>query len=106
MKEFITRRKLMSGALCAATVLPTLAVWSSKAHADGLTPLDGSDPAARALGYTADSAKVDAAANPTHNATQSCSTCAQFVGATSGCNVFPGKSVAKAGWCKVWAKKP
>jgi hypothetical protein len=28
-------------------------------------------------------------------------------GAASGpCNIFPGKDVAAAGWCKVWVLKP
>jgi hypothetical protein len=105
MKDFVTRRELMNGMLCAAAALPALAVWSPRAHAAGLTPLDANDPAAKALGYTGDSAKVDAAANPTHKTDQSCGNCAQFVEATGGCNVFPGKSVPKTGWCKVWAKK-
>jgi hypothetical protein len=26
--------------------------------------------------------------------------------AEGGCNIFAGKSVARTGWCKVWAKKP
>ena len=105
MMRTLTRRAVLGRAFGAAAALPALAVLSSAARADGLTPLDAGDPAAKALGYSADSAKVDAAANPTHKPDQSCSNCAQYVAASGGCNVFPGKSVAKTGWCKVWAKK-
>jgi len=75
-----------------------------------LAPLDPADPSAKALGYVTNTAKVDAAANPTHKPDQTCGNCAQFQGkpgdAEGGCNIFAGKSVARTGWCKVWAKKP
>jgi hypothetical protein len=78
--------------------------------AAALVPLTGADPTAQALGYTDDSAKVDAAANPTHKAAQKCSTCVQYQGkpgdARGGCNIYAGKSVAANGWCRVWAAKP
>jgi len=83
---------------------------AATATAPPLVPLTSADPAAKALGYTDDSNKVDAAANPTHMPDQKCSTCVQFQGkpgeARAACNIYPGKSVSQNGWCKVWAKKP
>jgi hypothetical protein len=82
----------------------------AQAAAAALVPLTGADPTAQALGYTDDSGKVDAAANPAHKPDQKCSSCAQYLGrpgdARGGCNIYAGKSVSANGWCKVWAKKP
>jgi len=107
MKHVISRRTLLNQALLAAAIIP--AVRMGTAHA-AAAPLDPMDPAAKSLGYAVDSSKVDAAANPTHKADQTCATCAQYQGkagdAEGGCTIFPGKSVAAKGWCKVWAKKP
>ncbi len=64
---------------------------------------------AKALGYSADSAKVDAKKFPKHAATQSCSNCALFQGkagaASGGCPLFAGKEVSAKGWCSAYAKK-
>ena len=83
---------------------------SATAAAAPLVPLTPADPTAKALGYSEDSGKVDAAANPNHKPEQKCANCVQFQGkpgdARGGCNIYPGKSVSAAGWCKVYAKKP
>lgn len=105
MNKTMTRRTIVSGAVCAAAFIPALSLVGSRRAAAALPALDPNDPAAKALGYTTDTSKVDAAANPTHKAEQSCASCAQYVAATEGCNLFPGKSVVKTGWCKVYAKK-
>lgn len=67
------------------------------------------DPQAAALGYKADTTKVDAKKYPKHAATQNCKGCALYVGkptdAAGGCPLFAGKQVAGAGWCSAWAKK-
>ncbi len=105
MKETLSRRTLVGGAFCAAALIPALGLISS-AEAAALPPLEPSDPMAKNFSYAVDTTKVDAAANPSHKADQTCATCAQFVAATSGCNIFPGKSVQKNGWCKAWVKKP
>lgn len=67
------------------------------------------DPQPMALGYVADTNKVDAKKFPKHTATQKCSNCALYTGkadAASGpCGIFPGKSVAGGGWCSAYAKK-
>jgi len=53
---------------------------------------------------------VDAKANPLHKVTQKCANCLQFQGKATDkqavCNLFPGKDVLGAGWCKVWVQKP
>jgi hypothetical protein len=112
MQNNISRRTLIQGGLLAGALLPALGLVGRAALAAGaeLPPLDPNDPTAKALGYVTDTSKVDAAANPTHKATQKCGTCAQFQGkageARGGCNVFAGHSVGAGGWCKVWAQKP
>mgnify|MGYP003343562551 CR=1 FL=1 len=67
------------------------------------------DPQAQALGYKADTTKVDAKKYPKHASTQRCDNCALYQGkagsAAGGCSLFAGKQVAGAGWCSAWAKK-
>ena len=67
------------------------------------------DPQASAMGYKADSSKVDAKKFPTHAAAQNCGNCALFQGkagdAAGNCPLFAGKQVAGAGWCSAYAKK-
>jgi hypothetical protein len=110
MQSRISRRSLVKGGLIAGAIVPVLGIASRIAQAAALPPLDPNDPTAKALGFAPDSTKVDAAANPTHKATQKCGTCAQFQGkpgdASGGCNIFVGHSVPQGGWCKVWAQKP
>jgi len=67
------------------------------------------DPQASALGYKADSSKVDKAKYPKFVAGQACTNCALFQGkadaAAGGCSLFAGKQVAGKGWCSAYAKK-
>jgi hypothetical protein len=67
------------------------------------------DPQATALGYAADSTKVDPKKFPKHAATQKCSNCALFQGkatdAAGACPLFAGKQVSGNGWCSAYAKK-
>ena len=67
------------------------------------------DPQAQALGYKADTTKVDAAKYPKHQASQVCGNCQLYQGAAGskagGCALFPGKQVAGKGWCSAWVKK-
>ena len=67
------------------------------------------DPQAVALGYKADTTKVDKAKFPKHAADQMCSNCVLYQGkpadAAGGCPLFVGKQVAGKGWCSAWAKK-
>ncbi len=68
-----------------------------------------SDAQAGALGYKADTTKVDAKKFPKHAPAQLCSNCALYQGkaadAAGGCPLFAGKQVAGKGWCSAWAKK-
>jgi hypothetical protein len=57
------------------------------------------DPQAAALGYAADTTKVDAKKFPKHAAAQKCNNCA------GGCPLFAGKQVHGNGWCSAYAKK-
>ena len=67
------------------------------------------DPQAQALGYKADTTKVDTKKYPKHANTQRCDNCALYQAkagsAAGGCSLFAGKQVAAAGWCSAWAKK-
>jgi hypothetical protein len=80
---------------------------ASRAQAQAL--LAETDAQAVALGYKADTTKVDKAKYPKHAATQLCNNCALYAGkasdAAAGCPLFPGKQVAGKGWCSAWAKK-
>ncbi|MDP9084554.1 MAG: high-potential iron-sulfur protein [Pseudomonadota bacterium] len=110
MQSKISRRAIVKSGLIAGAFIPAMGLLTGAASATGLTPLDPSDPTAKALGFVTDSRKVDPVPNPTYKPTQKCGNCAQFQGkpadATAGCNIFAGKSVPAAGWCKVWAQKP
>lgn len=79
------------------------------AGAQAQTMVSETDPQAVAVGYKADSTKVDKKKFPKHAATQLCSNCALYQGAATaaaaGCAIFPGKQVAGKGWCSAWAKK-
>ena len=110
MATHMLRRDFIGCCLRAGAVLPLSVLFTGSRAATALPALDPNDPTAKALGFSLDSSKVDAGANPTHKAGQRCGTCAQFLGkagdATGGCNIFAGKSVPQTGWCKVWAQKP
>ncbi len=72
--------------------------------------LEENDPTATALGYKADTTKVDAAKYPNHTNEQKCSGCALYQmkagEALSPCLAFGGKLVTPDGWCAAFAKKP
>ena len=67
------------------------------------------DPQSAALGYAADTTKVDAKKFPKHTAAQKCTNCALYQGkatdAAAGCPLFAGKQVHGNGWCSAYAKK-
>lgn len=109
MSSELTRRKVLTAALLGAATPASLFLATAEG-ATPLVPLDSNDAQAKALGYVADSSKVDAKANPAHKPDQKCAGCLQFQGKPTdkqgGCNIFPGKAVSAAGWCKVWTLKP
>lgn len=96
-REFIATISFISTALIA-----------DQALAQGAMVVE-TDAQATALGYKANSTKVDAKKYPNHAATQACKNCALYQGkpadAAGGCPLFAGKQVAGAGWCSAWAKK-
>jgi hypothetical protein len=95
----ITRRALVRGGLIAGALVPIAGLFMNTTAYGGSPALDPSDPTAKALGYVTKSTKPDAY----------CGNCAQYQAqagdATGPCALFPGKSVASAGWCSGWAKK-
>lgn len=97
------RRALLKlgGIAVVAAVAPRLA--SAQAR------VEENDPQAQALGYRADTTKVDKAKFPKHTPDQKCSGCQLYSGkpgeAAGPCSLFTGKLVAANGWCSVWTKK-
>lgn len=71
--------------------------------------VDEKDPQAAALGYAADTTKVDGKKFPKHAAAQKCSNCQVYSGkagdAQGPCALFPGKVVSANGWCSAYAAK-
>ncbi|MDG1463435.1 MAG: high-potential iron-sulfur protein [Gammaproteobacteria bacterium] len=95
----------------AAVTLPAGAfLMSNAASSQDLVKLATDDPTAMALGYIEDATAVDAAKYPMFKADSNCANCMQIQGADADayrpCGIFPGKSVASAGWCSVWVAKP
>jgi len=90
-------------------VAGSAALGTSHASAQAAATLSESDPQAVALGYRADTTKVDAAKFPQHQATQMCNGCQLFQGkatdATGPCQLYAGKLVAGKGWCSAWVKR-
>ena len=86
----------------------TAVVLSSQAMAQAAMVAE-TEPQAVALGYKADTTKVDAKKYPKHEVSQKCNNCALYLGkpadAAGGCPLFAGKQVAANGWCSAWAKK-
>ena len=68
------------------------------------------DPQAKALSYVEDATSIDSAKQPRYQPGQACSNCALYQDSDgaewAGCSIFPGKLVAAAGWCSVYAPKP
>ena len=86
------------------------AMFAGQAFAQATPPLLAeTDPQAIALGYKADTTKVDKTKFPKHDVSQQCANCALYQGkatdAAGGCPLFAGKQVAGKGWCSAWAKK-
>jgi High potential iron-sulfur protein len=90
-------------------VAGTLAAASAGVATAQAPMVDEKDPQGAALGYRADTTKVDAAKYPKHTNEQKCTNCQVFQGkatdASGPCALFPGKQVAGAGWCSAWVKK-
>jgi High potential iron-sulfur protein len=85
------------------------ALGATRAMAQAAGQVTESDPQATALGYKADTTKVDPAKFPKHEATQMCGGCQLFQGkageASGPCQLFAGRQVSSKGWCSAWVKK-
>jgi len=96
-REFIATISFVGTALAAKQAMAQAAMLAE------------TDAQAVALGYKADSKKVDKQKYPKHADTQLCSNCALYQGKASdksgACSLFPGKHVAGPGWCSAYAKK-
>lgn len=103
----IARRKFIQ--LSAVAAAGCLVQAGREAQAQDLPQLSTDDPMANAMKYTHDSSTVAAAARANPAPDQSCANCALVQGndgdAWRPCQIFPGKAVAAAGWCSVWAPK-
>jgi hypothetical protein len=105
------RRTLLKGALLGVATVPVSALLSRTADAAPAAKVDPKEPQAASLGYVLDASKVDAKANPNYKPGQTCANCLQAPTYKAGmtdvpCNIFAGRLVASAGWCKVYVKRP
>ncbi len=103
----IPRRKFIQ--LSAVAAAGYLVQPAREARADDLPHVSEADPMAMAMKYTNDASSVDAGSRTNPAADQNCANCALVQGADGEawrpCQIFPGKAVAAAGWCSVWAPK-
>ncbi|HWU68355.1 MAG TPA: high-potential iron-sulfur protein [Stenotrophobium sp.] len=103
-----SRRKFLRNLAVGAAALPLARL--PQALAAGLPHLNPADPAAKALGYTDDAAKLTAAKEPTYKKGDDCANCALFQSAQASggygpCAAFPGKDVHEKGWCRAHSPK-
>ena len=108
MSNTTTRRRFFAtaGGTLAAVVFAGLRQRAESG--EELPHLTADDPAAKALGYSEDASKVDAATFAARQAQQACVNCNFYAGKPDGfgpCQLFPGKAVAATGWCSGWAKE-
>ena len=104
----IARRQFMQLSAVAAAGL--VVSPSREASAQDMPRIEESDPVAQSLKYTHDASSVDPATRANPAPEQNCANCALIQGndgdAFRPCAIFPGKSVAAAGWCSAWVAKP
>lgn len=115
-----SRREFLKKSAVAITALPILATVAATpcafAQPAPTAPLDPESPVAKALGYSHDSTKVDAAKFPKHQAGQACHACNFFSaggqkiagqeGEWGKCTIFPMGLVNSNGWCNSFVPKP
>lgn len=101
-------RRVLLKALVAAAGAGAVAgtVRRVAAAPEAAARLDPRDPAAVALAYVTDAARVDPKTEPSFVAGHSCANCMQLQG-TAGdpyrpCGAFAGKLVDVKGWCRAW----
>ena len=105
-----TRRRFFGQVAVAGVGVAAGVALTGTAFAQGAMPeLGEAEPTAAALGYKADTSKVDAAKYPNHKPEQACANCNLVQGkdgdALRPCAIFPGKSVNAKGWCAAYVPK-
>ena len=105
-----TRRRFFGQvAIASASIAAGVSLGSSAFAQAALPELGEAEPTAAALGYKADSTKVDAAKYPNHKPGQACAGCNLVQGkdgdALRPCAIFPGKGVNPKGWCAAFVPK-
>ena len=105
-----SRRTFFIQSLSCASALGALALAkTAQAQTPAATAVLETSEQAQALGYKADSTKVDVKKHPNRAADQSCSGCILYQGKAGdnvgGCAVFGNNLVAGKGWCGAWTKK-
>jgi hypothetical protein len=102
MTQSLSRRAVVKtlGLSAAATLVVRRSVGNEPAR------LDVKDPAAVAVGYVENAARVDIKKYPSYVQGSNCENCLQLQGkagdAFRPCTLFKGKLVAAAGWCTAW----
>jgi hypothetical protein len=101
----LSRRHFLRNLAIAAPASSLM--MANPAAAQDLPKLALDDPQGVALQYVEDATKATA---PNYQAGQDCANC-NFIQGNDGdayrpCQLFPGKSVASAGWCISWVAKP
>ena len=103
----IARRKFIQ--LSAVAAAGCFVAPARQSQAGELPRLSPDDAMAAAMKYTEDASTVDPATRNNPAEVQDCANCALVQGndgdAWRPCQIFPGKAVAAAGWCSVWAPK-
>lgn len=102
-----SRRRFLHGAIAGAIAVPIAGLLGQRAASAADKPkVDPSSGQAKALNYVHDASKAS-----NHSAFQegaNCANCVQWTGGDAewgGCNIFPGKLVARDGWCTAWVKQ-
>ena len=103
----IARRKFIQ--LSAVAAAGYFIQPGREVQAGDLPQLSVDDPMAKAMKYTHDASTVDPATRNNPAPEQTCANCALVQDSEDEewrpCQIFPGKVVAAAGWCSVWAPK-
>lgn len=99
----------LAGAGSLALLLPAIALKKTGTAWAQDNALDPQNPQAKALGYFEHYSDVDQAVWTRYQEGQICSNCQLAQGDISadwmGCAIFPGKQVAREGWCNAWVAR-
>ena len=99
----------IAGAGSLALLAPTFALKGEGSAWAQDNALDPESPQAKALGYVEHFDDVDQDVWARYEAGQQCSNCQLAQGDVTAdwmnCGIFPGKQVAKKGWCNAWVQR-